>query len=168
MAYFAKLNSDNIVLAVHSVRDEDCINSEGIESEEVGIAFLQEIHGWTLWKKTSYNTREGKHYNSETGELSSDQSKAFRKNFAGIGSRYDPTLDAFIPPKLYDSWIIDETKGVYVAPVSFPSIKTYNTDKEYDIQWDEANQRWIAYDEETPRGEFYWDVSTLTWNASTN
>ena len=102
MAYFAKLDSDNIVLAVHSVRDEDCQNSEGVETEAVGIQFLQNVHGWSLWKKTSYNTIRGVHMNPDEGAPSNTPEKAFRKNFASVGFTYDAQRDAFIPPKPCD------------------------------------------------------------------
>lgn len=164
MAHFAKLDSDNIVLAVHVVNNEDILDENGNESEALGVQFLQEVHGWALWKQTSYNTREGKHYDNATRELSADQSKALRKNYAGIGMRYDPILDAFIPPKKFDSWVIDESKGIYVAPIAYPTVTTYGVEGEYIITWDEANQRWLAQEEEAPFNSFIWNTSTLSWD----
>ena len=80
MAHFAKLNENNIVLAVHVVNN-DVITIDGVESEQAGIDFLTGLHGHTLWKQTSYN-------------------KTIRKNYAGVGYTYDAIRDAFIPPKI--------------------------------------------------------------------
>jgi hypothetical protein len=87
------------------------------------------------WFQTSYNTRGGVHYNSETGEPSSDQSKALRKNYAGIGYTYDTTRDAFIPPKPYSSWILDNQTCLWKAPVDMPT-----DDNRY--AWDEETTSW--------------------------
>ena len=62
MAYYAKLDENNIVLRVESVADSDCLDENGIENEEVGRQFLENVHGWTTWKKCSYNTKDGVHY----------------------------------------------------------------------------------------------------------
>ena len=78
MAHFAKLGANNKVIAVHVVNDSDCLNANGVEDEEVGRQFLERIHHWPLWKKTSYNT----HHNTHS---SGDNSKALRGNYAGIG-----------------------------------------------------------------------------------
>ena len=88
------------------------------------------------WIQTSYNTRGGVHYNPETGEPSEDQSKALRKNYPGIGWTYDDVLDAFIPPKPFLSWILDEQTGYWNAPIARP------TDGKY-YKWDEENTTWI-------------------------
>ena len=61
MAHYAKLGANNKVIAVHVVADSDCQNADGIEDEEVGRQFLERIHSWPLWKKTSYNTSHGQH-----------------------------------------------------------------------------------------------------------
>jgi hypothetical protein len=123
----------------------------------VGIQFLENIHGWPLWKQTSYNTQANVHALGGT---------PFRKNYAGIGYTYDEDRDAFIPPKPYASWVVNETTCVYEAPVAYPSVTTYNTTwtqanidanqapdgtsagdarvANYEISWDEANTRWIC------------------------
>lgn len=93
------------------------------------------------WIQTSYNTRGGVHYNPETGEPSADQSKALRKNYAGIGFTYDRTRDAFIPPKPYASWNLNETSCLWEAPVAMPT-----DGKRYS--WDEATTSWIEVIEE--------------------
>ena len=78
MAHFAKLSEDNIVIQIEVVADNDTMK-DGVEDEARCVAFLTNIHGWSLWKKCSYNTKAGKHYR-EDGTESSDQSKSFRKN----------------------------------------------------------------------------------------
>jgi hypothetical protein len=70
------------------------------------------------WIQTSYNTRGGVHYNPETGEPSADQTKALRKNYAGIGDTYDPQRDAFIEPQPAEGWVLNEQTCLWEAPVS--------------------------------------------------
>ena len=109
MAHMAKLEENNIVDAVLVARDED----EDREAE------LSARTGDT-YKRTSYNTRGGKHYQAD-GTESADQSKAFRKNYAGIGYTYDAGRDAFIPPTPYASWVLNETTCNWDAPIAMPS-----------------------------------------------
>jgi hypothetical protein len=87
------------------------------------------------WIQTSYNTRGGVHYNPETGDPSEDQSKALRKNYAGVGYTYDRDRDAFIPPKPYSSWVLDEETCLWNAPIAKP-----DDDKNYT--WNEDEQSW--------------------------
>jgi len=90
------------------------------------------------WIQTSYNTHGGVHYNPETGEPSEDQTKALRKNFAGIGYTYDRIKDAFIPPKPFASWILDEETGLWNAPTAYPEDdKSYSWNEE-TLSWDEV------------------------------
>jgi hypothetical protein len=105
MSHFAKLNEDNLVIFVTVGRQED----DGKEAE------LSQRTG-DIYKQTSYNTRGGIYYDPETGEPATDQSKAYRKNYAGLGYTYDEALDAFIPPKPFDSWLLDEETCQWVAP----------------------------------------------------
>lgn len=129
MAHFAKLNGQNIVEMVLVGRDED----DGKEAE------LSARTGH-FYRQTSYNTREGIHYDQE-GNPSLDQSKAFRKNFAGVGFTYDPVRDAFIPPKPFASWILNETKCVWESPVPLPEdAGTGEPIKRY--VWNEETQEW--------------------------
>ncbi len=125
MAHFAKLNSDNIVVFVTVGRQED----DGKEAE------LTARTG-DVYKQTSYNTRGGVHYNPETGQPSANQSKAFRKNYAGVGFSYDPVRDAFIPPKPYPSWMLNEETCLWDSPVPYP-----NDGKRYT--WNEENTSWV-------------------------
>jgi hypothetical protein len=109
MAHMAKLDENNIVVTVLVARDED----EDKEAE------LSKRTGDT-YKRTSYNTRGGKHYQAD-GTESPDQTKAFRKNYAGIGFTYDSSRDAFIPPQPYNSWAINDTTCLWEAPITMPN-----------------------------------------------
>lgn len=87
------------------------------------------------WVKTSYNTRGGVHYEPNSDTPSANQSKSLRKNFAGIGYTYDQERDAFIPPKPYESWTLNEDTCQWDPPVPYP------TDGQNYV-WDESNQQW--------------------------
>tara|TARA_R100000773_G_scaffold23816_1_gene20977 strand:+ start:1312 stop:1755 length:444 start_codon:yes stop_codon:yes gene_type:complete len=141
MAHFAKINENNIVTKVITISNDVLIDNNGEEQEQLGIDFLNNLYKTdnVIWKKTSYNTYNGKHYyENESGERveSEDQSKAFRKNHAGIGHTYDATRDAFIRPKPYDSWVLNETTCDWDAPISEPS-----DGKNY--KWDESSNSWV-------------------------
>tara|TARA_R110000744_G_scaffold73456_1_gene147022 strand:+ start:818 stop:1249 length:432 start_codon:yes stop_codon:yes gene_type:complete len=139
MAHFAKLNIENRVIQILVVDNIDITNSNNEEDENIGIEYLKKITGWSLWKKTSYNTRGGKYYNNTDNTLASDQSKAFRKNFAAIGYTYDETRDAFIEPKPYDSWTLNETTCVYDPPVAKPTDDNLYEWNEETTSWDLIN-----------------------------
>jgi len=130
MAHYAVLNADNTVTQVFVGRDEDDL-APGVTDWETYYA----PEGHTV-KRTSYNTRGGVHYDPETGEPSADQSKALRFNYAGLGFQYDTERDAFIPPKPFESWILDETTCLWTAPVPMPE-----DGKPY--QWDEEAGAWV-------------------------
>ena len=120
MAHFAKLDENNIVLAVHVVNN-DVITVNGVESEQVGIDFLTDLHGHTSWKQTSYNG-------------------TIRKNYAGVGFVYDASRDAFIASQPWASWILNETTCQWESPVACPTDgKLYG--------WFEPNQQWIEITE---------------------
>mgnify|MGYP000052233057 CR=1 FL=1 len=130
MAHYAVLDADNIVTQVFVGRDEDDL-APGVSDWEIYYA----PEGHTV-KRTSYNTRGGVHYNPETGEPSADQSKALRFNYAGIGFTYDEERDAFIPPKPFESWVLDEATCLWQAPVPMPEDgKVY--------RWDEDTVSWV-------------------------
>lgn len=93
------------------------------------------------WIQTSYNTRGGVHYNPDTNQPSDNQSKALRKNYAGIGYTYDRERDAFIPPKPYASWILNEQSCLWEAPVP------YLTDGKM-YRWDETAGNWVEVPEQ--------------------
>ena len=94
------------------------------------------------WLRTSYNMRGGVHYLPNSNEPNPDQSMALRKNYAGIGFTYDAQRDAFIPPKPYESWVLNEDTCLWDAPVPMP------TDKPY--RWDEATTSWVEITGATP------------------
>jgi len=131
MAHYAQI-LDGIVVQVFVGRDDVV---EGIEDWETYYA----PEGYTV-KQTSYNTRGGVHYDPETGEPSDDQSKALRFNYAGIGFTYDEERDAFIPPRPFESWVLDEDTCLWVAPVPYPEDGESYT-------WDEDAGDWVAVPE---------------------
>jgi len=97
-----------------------------------------------VYKQTSYNTYGGVHYTTDDDGNripSEDQSKALRKNYAGIGFTYDADRDAFIPPKPYDSWVLDEDTCLWVAPIPMPEDGEAYT-------WDEDAGDWVAVPDE--------------------
>jgi len=129
VAHFAKLDKNNVVIFVTVGRDED-------REEE-----LTERTG-DVYKQTSYNTRAGVHYGSD-GQPSADQSKAFRKNYAGLGYKYDPVRNAFVPPRPYASWVLDDTTCLWKAPVDMPEdAGTGEPPKRY--RWDEITTAWVV------------------------
>jgi len=122
MAHYAKVE-DGIVTQV-IVADQDFINLISKEGD--------------LWLQTSYNTRGGIHYNPISKEPSKDQSKALRKNYAGVGYSYDKENDAFIPQKIYESWVLNKETFLWEAPTPIP-------------------------DDETPENLYTWNESSLKW-----
>jgi len=116
MAHFAQINSQNTVTRVIVVSDEECLDSNGIESEEVGVAFCKQLFGQdTSWIQTSYNSN-------------------FRKHYAGEGFTYNQNLDAFLRPKPYPSWVLDD-QYEWTAPAPKP-------DLENKYEWDENTLSW--------------------------
>lgn len=123
MAHFAELDSNNIVLRVLCLENLVMENDQGQRVEQLGIDFLQNLYGInTIWKQTSYNTRAGIYYIPGTNEVSPDQSKAFRKNYAGINYTYDQNRDAFINPKP----IVPPEDEQYVTFDEFACLWYYN------------------------------------------
>jgi hypothetical protein len=123
MAHFAELDSNNIVLRVICLDNSVMEDDQGIRIEQLGIDFLQNLYGSnTIWSQTSYNTRAGIYYVAGTDEISPDQSKAFRKNYAGIDYSYDLTRDAFINPKP----IVPPEDEQYVTFDEFACLWYYN------------------------------------------
>lgn len=166
MAHFAKLNDSNVVLNIEVVDDANTTNDSNVEDEATGVAFLTDISGWTNWKKCSRNTSAGVYYDVDSKgnftNQSSDQSKAYRKNFPGIGWIYDSGKDAFVEPQPFASWTLNNTTCLYNPPVAFPSV-TEKNDKAYVIQWDEPNTRWLSVDPVDNTTQVKWDASNSTW-----
>jgi hypothetical protein len=132
MASFAKLNSENIVITVVSVVNEVIKDSNGVEQEQLGIDFLKTLYNEpnAVWKQTSYNTRGGIHSSGGT---------PFRKNHAGIGMTYDSNRDAFISPKPFNSWILNENTCLWEAPIPMPTTELENNQF---YSWDEETLNW--------------------------
>ena len=126
MASFAKIGLNNKVIEVLSVHDNELKDANGVEQENIGIDFLTKLTGWAIWKQPSYNTHGGVHSSGGT---------PLRKNHAGIGYTYDEDRDAFIQPKPYNSWILNETTCLWEAPIALP-------DTENRYNWNETNQTW--------------------------
>lgn len=121
MAHFAELGMNNVVLRVIVVHNNELLDENGVEQEAKGAAFCRSLFGGT-WVQTSYNAN-------------------FRKNYAGQGFTYDSTRDAFIPPKPYPSWILDENTCQWQAPVPYPTdVGTPDAPKRY--VWNEQTQQW--------------------------
>ena len=111
MAHFAKLGVGNVVERV------EVVSNDVATDEQTGVDFLNNLYGTRdTWKQTSYN-----------GNI--------RKNFAGIGYTYDQTRDAFIPPKPFTSWTLDEDTCLWEAPVAYP-------DDGQDYEWNETTKQW--------------------------
>jgi hypothetical protein len=130
MASFAKIGLNSKVIEVLSVVNEVIYDSNGIEQENIGIDFLTKLTGYPLWKQTSYNTIGGVHLSGGT---------PLRKNHAGIGYTYDEIRDAFIPPKPFNSWILNENTCLWESPISMPTEKLENN--QY-YSWNESIINW--------------------------
>lgn len=115
MAHFAELDNNSVVLRVIVVSNADTSTPDGNEVESIGIAFCQRLFGGN-WKQTSYNGN-------------------FRRRYAGIGYTYNSSLDAFISPKPYPSWVLNNQTADWEAPVPYP------TDGKVYF-WDEGTLSW--------------------------
>jgi len=115
MASFAKIGLSNKVIEILSVHNNELKDSNGVEQEVNGINFLKNLTGWPIWKQTFTN--------------------GTRKNFAGIGYTYDEDKDAFISPKPFNSWTLNETTCQWEAPVVRP-------DDGQNYDWNETTQQW--------------------------
>ena len=121
MAHFAKLDRENKVTGVYVVNNEVITDGDGVEQEQLGIDFLNQLFGEAGWyKQTSYNG-------------------TFRKNFAGINSEYSPADDAFIHPQPYSSWVLNATTFQWEAPTPYPADGIEG--KVY--LWNEATTNWV-------------------------
>ena len=121
MAHFAEIGLDNKVLRVIVVHNNELIDESGQESETKGSEFCRSLFGGT-WVQTSYNAK-------------------FRKNYAGIDFTYDTQRDAFIPPKPFPSWVLNEDTCRWECPVPYPE-----DDRMY--RWDEATLSWVLVTQE--------------------
>jgi hypothetical protein len=133
MASFAKIGLNNKVIEVLSVHNNELLDSNGVEQENIGIDFLTKLTGWSIWKQTSYNTYGGVHKLGGT---------PLRKNHASIGYTYDEDRDAFIAPKPYASWVLNEETCRWEAPIPMPELTQEQIDNESGYKWNEENQSW--------------------------
>lgn len=122
MAHFARINENWVVQQVIVVNNSVLLNEQGLECDWLGEQFCQSLYGaHTKWIQTSYN---GKKY----------------KNFAGVGYTFDPQRNAFIPPKPYPSWVLNEESYRWEAPVPYPSDGDLYT-------WNEKSGAWLSVDQ---------------------
>jgi hypothetical protein len=121
MAYFAKLGTGNIVEQVISINNAVITDSNGVEQEQFGVDFINKLYNTRdVWKQTSYNNN-------------------IRKNYAGIGYTYDQSRDAFISPKPFNSWILNEDTCRWEAPVAMPELTQEQIDNRNYYAWNETN-----------------------------
>lgn len=135
MSHWAEIDENNLVKRV--------LVGSNFEPDE-GEHFVKNVLGG-VWIKTSINTVGGVYYSQEVDEDSnlipgSDQTKALRYNYAGVGYTYDEGRDAFIPPKPYESWLLNEDTCLWEAPVAYP-------EDGGEYEWDERTQSWIIFSE---------------------
>ena len=117
MAYFAKLGTGNIVENVISINNSLITDVNGVEQEQLGNDFINKLYNTRdVWKQTSYN-------------------KNFRKNYAGIGYYYDQTRDAFIAPKPFNSWVLNEDTCKWESPIPYPQDGN-------NYKWNETTENW--------------------------
>lgn len=181
MAHFAHLDNDNNVIRVVVVANSVLLDENGVEQESRGRNFLRKLYNISNaeFKQTSYNTRGGFYYDQNENNvpvLSDDQSKAFRKNFAGVGMHYDEAKDAFIwnKPLSTPSYVLNEIGGYWTPPVAYPSVSTID-DIHVDTLWVESSLRWegkkISDDKSShpllsdANTTHYWNPDTSTWIA---
>lgn len=136
MAHFAELDQSNIVLRVVVVSNDDIKDANGVESELLGRQFCTNLFGGN-WIQTSYNNN-------------------FRKNYASIGYQYDFSRDAFIEPKPFNSWLLDEATCKWNSPVEKPNSTA--------CWWDENTTSWIIIPQYPNDGKnYFYDKNTNSW-----
>ena len=121
MAHFAKLGVGNKVEKV------EVVHNDIATTEQSGIDFLNNLYGTNdIWKQTSYNTIGGVHLLGDN---------PFRKNYAGINFKYNEAKDAFIPPRPFNSWTLNEETCLWNSPIPYPTDGQKYT-------WNESEQSW--------------------------
>ena len=123
MKHFAKIGLNNKVIQVVCVNDEVLLDANNLSDENLGIQFLEQLTGWSIWKQTCPN-------------------KTIRKNYAGIGYTYDEDKDSFIPKKPYQSWILNENTCLWQPPVVKPELTQEQIDNDSYYVWNEETQQW--------------------------
>ena len=148
MAHFAEIDSNNIVLRVVVIDNND-VNANGGDESLTAAKAVEKIVPFSSgvkWVQTSYNNN-------------------FRKQYAGIGYSFDSTKNKFIAPQPFASWSLDANDD-WQAPVAYPTVTTYGDNIRYFISWDEAGQRWIGKDDQN--NSFAWSPETSSWIATGN
>ena len=134
MAHFAQLDDNNVVTQVIVVSNDDTSDSNGVETESIGVAFCQKLLGAsTNWKQTSYNSK-------------------MRVRYAGVGYSYNSGLDAFVPPQPYTSWTLDNSTADWKAPLTQPTLTDDQIAAGSYYTWDES-----AYQADNSTG---WTLTT--------
>jgi len=125
MAHFAKIDENNVVTQVIVVANEDTTDTNGVEVEEIGVAFCKKLLGAeTNWKQTSYNNN-------------------FRVRYAGIGYSYNAELNAFIPPSPFPSWVLVEETADWVSPLgAAPTLTEEQITSRSFYRWNEEELEW--------------------------
>tara|TARA_R100000935_G_C2830995_1_gene165078 strand:+ start:920 stop:1465 length:546 start_codon:yes stop_codon:yes gene_type:complete len=149
MAHFIKLDENNIVVDSFVIHDNELKDNENNEQEILGIKFCVKLFGDANYKQTSYNTAGGVHLLGGT---------PFRKNYAGLGYTYDESKDAFIEPKPYSSWTLNEETCIWEAPVDKP-------ENEQFYIWDETTTSWIVPPDLAPYPSWIRNEETSIWEA---
>lgn len=121
--FFAKLDENNIVLDVHVVNGEVMKDSNGNIREELGLQFLILTHEWPFWKQCC-------------------PEHSIRKNYPGRGFSYDPIRDAFIAPKEFPSWVLNETTCRWEPPIGWPELTVDENENTIRYYWDEPSLSW--------------------------
>jgi len=125
LAHFCQLDENNVVTQVIVVANEDTSDANGVEAEEIGVAFCKKLLGAdTNWKQTSYNNN-------------------FRVRYAGISYSYNEELDAFIPPSPFPSWVLDNATADWISPVGpAPALTEAEIEARSYYRWDEEAGAW--------------------------
>ena len=146
MAHFAKLGSNNKVIAVLTLNNSDMLNANGVEDETVGQQYLEKHNNWPaqMWIQTSYNTAGGQHNNGGT---------ALRGNYAGIGYTWDEDNEIFWPKKPHASWVKHNESASWKSPIGDAPALTAEQEAQntadthsWSYVWNEANTTWDLTD----------------------
>ena len=149
MAHFAELNSDNEVIRVVVISNDDVIANGGdysSQAETFVSNLIPHSENGIAWKQTSYNSNQ-------------------RKQYAGLGFTYDSPKDKFISPKPFASWVLDSNDD-WIAPVTYPNVNKISSNA-VSITWDEDNKKWLGKTytgEDFTETDYEWDASGLSWS----
>ena len=146
MASFAKITEDNEVLTVLTLNDSDMLDADGVETESIGQAYLEQHNNWPshLWIQTSYNTQNGVHKDGGT---------ALRGNYAGVGYTWDEDNQIFWPKKPFVSWVQNNSEARWQSPIGDAPALTAEQESQntadthgWGYAWNEANTTWDLTD----------------------